>query len=162
MSQKNYRAWNKGQSNNLDWLRRQLSCGSTTSGCIIWPFGKARGYGQIGIGNRKIAKAHRVMCEMAHGPAPTPKHEAAHSCGNRSCVNPAHLSWKTRPNNQAESVAMGRYYTGGRRGKLGRENALKIRDLKGKLSQDKIAEKFGVTHSTVAKIHRGEIWRDAV
>lgn len=45
------------------------------------------------------------------------------------------------------------------RAKLTPQQAIEIRSLKGNLSQDKIAERFGVSHSTVAKIHRGELWR---
>ena len=129
--------------------------------CLEWPFSKIRGYGQLTIGKNKIRKAHRLMCELAHGSPPSPKHEAAHSCGNHGCVNPKHLRWKTRAESQAESVAMGRYYRSGRVGAEGRDRAIQIRALKGRLSQNKIAEKFGVTHSTVAKIHRGETWRNA-
>jgi hypothetical protein len=99
------------------------------------------------------------MCELAHGDPPSTKHEAAHSCGNHSCVNPRHLAWKTRSENQLDSVAMGRVYRGGRRGKLNRAFAERIRRLKGKLSQDQIAKMFDVTHGTVAKIHRGEMWK---
>lgn len=142
---------------NLEWLRGKVA--TVSNDCLVWPFAKVRGYGQVTVGENKIKKAHRLMCEMANGKAPTLKHEAAHSCGNRSCVNPGHLAWKTRPKNQAESVAMGRYYSAGRVGKGGIERARKILSLKGRLSQDKIAAKFGVTHSTVAKIHRGETWR---
>lgn len=150
---------NKGKSLGLAWLREHAQF--TGHDCLLWPFGKARGYGQVtaGNGDKRILKAHRVMCGMAHGEPPTPKHEAAHSCGNHGCVNPNHLSWKTRAENQAESVAMGRKYTGGRAGPLGAYNARTILGLKGKLSQDRIAEMFRVSHSTVAKIHRGELWK---
>lgn len=149
---------NEAKETNLDWLLGHVR--HTGDECLLWPFGKVRGYGQMSIGTKKIKKAHRVMCQLAHGPGPTPKHEAAHKCGNRACVNPMHLSWKTRSENQAESVAMGRFWSGGKRGKLNREQAVQIRALKGRLSQTKIAEQFGVTHSNVAKIHRGELWRD--
>jgi hypothetical protein len=106
-----------------------------------------------------MTKAHREMCRLAHGEPPTPKHEAAHSCGSHACINPNHLSWKTRSENQMDSVRAGRVYRGGRRGKLNRNLADRIRRLKGKLTQDEIAQMYEVTHSTVAKIHRGELWK---
>lgn len=127
--------------------------------CLRWPMGTNRGYGQVCIGGATVRKAHRVMCELAHGSPPTQKHEAAHICGNHFCVNPRHLAWKTRKENQLDSVRMGRMYRGGRGGKLNRKNADRIKRLKGKLSQDQIAKMFDVTHSTVAKIHRGELWK---
>lgn len=143
---------------HLDWLfERRKHDGDD---CLLWPFSTSRGYGQVKAWD-KIRKAHRVMCTIAHGPSTDPTHEAAHSCGNTRCVNPKHLSWKSRPANQADSVAMGRFYNGGRRGKLDRDRANQIRALKGTLSQNEIAARFGVTFSTVAKIHRGELWRDA-
>lgn len=143
---------------NLDWLFDNRT--HDGDGCLLWPFSLSRGYGTVKAWG-KIRKAHRVMCILAHGPSVMPDYEAAHSCGNRQCVNPRHLSWKTRADNQADSVAMGRFYNGGRRGKLGRARALEIRALKGVMSLDEIADRYGVTFSTVAKIHRNEIWKDA-
>lgn len=146
----------KGKGVTAAWLRAHVSFDG--NGCLEWPFSRSRGYGHLKYGN-KIMKAHRQICILAHGKPPTPKHEAAHSCGNHGCVNRNHISWKTRRKNQAQSVAMGRFYRNGRGGTLNRADATEIRALKGQLSQDKIAAKFNVTHSTIAKIHRGEIWK---
>src|SRR5690606_7588220 len=66
-----------------------------TDECILWPFSKsAKGYGRARWKGRD-SNAHRIVCELVHGKPPTPKHEAAHLCGNRACVNPGHLQWKT-------------------------------------------------------------------
>lgn len=153
--------WTKGKSNALNWLRSHVLYEGDD--CLIWPFGTSRGYGQVKADGR-IRKPHRVMCEWVNGSPPTDKHEAAHSCGNghRGCVNPNHLSWKTRAENHADAIAHGTAHMnklGVPRAKLSLTQALEIRSLKGNLSQDKIAERFGVSHSTVAKIHRGELWR---
>lgn len=44
----------------------------------------------------------RVMCEVIHGPAPTPEHEASHLCeDNWLCVCPDHLIWETKKENIA-------------------------------------------------------------
>lgn len=126
--------------------------------CILWPFSKCRGYGSLKY-DGKIRKAHRVMCQLVHGDPPSARHEAAHSCGNHACINRNHIRWRTRPQNQRESVDMGRFYNLGRNGKLCRAEALEIRALKGTVSQDKIAAQFGISHSNVAKIHRNEIWK---
>lgn len=146
----------------LNWLRAHVL--HEGDDCLIWPFSSTRGYAQVPI-DGKVHKAARIMCEWVHGKPPSPKHEAAHSCGNGSkkCVNPNHLSWKTRAENHADAIAHGTaYFTGagsGKRAKLTPMQALEIRSLKGNLSQDKIAARFGVSHSTIAKIHRGELWR---
>jgi hypothetical protein len=45
----------------------------------------------------------RVTCTIFHGPAPTPQHEAGHTCPggeNELCHNPAHLQWMTRHENE--------------------------------------------------------------
>lgn len=147
----------EGAGSGIEWLRAHV--GHRGCECLPWPKSKSRGYGQVATGHSKVEKAHRVMCELVYGPPPTPGLEAAHSCHNRGCVNPDHLSWETRPDNQNQSVDVGRCYRDGRNGRLNRERAEQIRALKDELSQDKIALQFGVTHSTVAKIHRNEIWR---
>lgn len=51
----------------------------------------------------KVLIATRVVLEWNKGPAPTPLHEAGHTCpdGEESlCVNPAHLEWQTRTENE--------------------------------------------------------------
>ncbi len=151
----------KGKSVALNWLRGHVL--HEGDECLIWPFSSTRGYAQVKYEGR-IQKAARIMCGWIHGDPPTPKHEAAHSCGNgdKGCVNPKHLSWKTRAGNHADAFAHGTAYVNQRgvpRAKLTPSQAIQIRSLKGNLSQDKIAKLYGVSHSTVAKIHRGELWR---
>lgn len=43
--------------------------------------------------------------------------------------------------------------------KLDHTKAHQILELKGKLNQRQIGEKFGVTQATVSRIHAGKIWR---
>lgn len=83
------------------WLRKHV--GHTGAECLIWPYARGRdGRGRIA---RDIApQAHRAMCILAHGPAPTPDHLAAHTCGrgHDGCVNPLHLYWATHAQNAAD------------------------------------------------------------
>lgn len=128
--------------------------------CLTWPFGKAlNGYGLMRHDDR-TQYVHRLACERVHGPAPTPKHEAAHSCGNRACVNPHHLSWKTRVGNQADRLLHGTHNRGERQGshKLTEADVHRIRHLEGRLSQTNIADRFGIAPSTVNNIHSGKRW----
>lgn len=115
--------------------------------CVIWPFSRPTGYGML-VHNGKSFYAHRFMCEIAHGPAPTPQHQAAHSCGNghNGCVNPRHLSWQTNSENQLERR---RHGTNGTRSKLTPEQVLEIRRLKGVKSELELAKMFGVSRSTI-------------
>lgn len=62
-------------------------------GCWPW-LGKpdSYGYGRISEGGRggRMLRAHRVSWEVHVGPIPD-DHTIDHLCGNKRCVNPAHL-----------------------------------------------------------------------
>ncbi len=144
----------RGKSRTYDFLTEHV--GYADDGCLIWPFSCDRhGYGHIGIGG-KVHRTHRVMCEMAHGAAPSPDHHAAHSCGNRRCVNPKHLSWRTPSQNQFDRREQGtvNYAWWGNRGKLTEADKRRIVTLKGKHPQYVIAKMCGVSSHTVRRVHR--------
>jgi len=60
-----------------------------TDGCWLWIGAKANGYGRVAF-NGKVAGAHRVSYEMAHGPIPVGL-QLDHLCRTRACVRPDHL-----------------------------------------------------------------------
>lgn len=130
--------------------------------CLIWPFGTdGHGYGVLYIDGKR-AGAHRYVCELAHGAPPTPKHEAAHSCGHGKdgCVNRNHLLWKTRIENQADRLEHGTHNRGTRQGgaKLTEDDVREIIALKGIEMQRNLAERFGVRRTTIASIQQGRNW----
>lgn len=118
--------------------------------CLPWPFSKD---GRVGRGSLtyrgKNYWAHRLMCEMAHGAPPTPKHQAAHNCGkgHYGCVNPRHLEWKTNSENQIDRAKNGNALrnTNGPRSVLTPAQQAEIVALKGRMTQVAIAAKFGVS-----------------
>jgi hypothetical protein len=145
----------------LTWLEdRHLHIGEE---CLAFPFLRnGNGYGRVTYGGQRIG-AHRAMCILAHGEPPTPKHEAAHSCGkgHEGCVNPGHLRWATRVENLADRVE----HNGGNRGsrhgnaKLSAEVVIAIRRrLAAGEAQASIAVDCQIEQSTVSKINRRVLW----
>lgn len=131
--------------------------------CLTWPYAKdAEGRARVNYGGRRSRLAHQVVCEATHGARPTPAHEAAHSCGNGhlACINPHHLRWATRLENESDKVQHGTSQHGARnhRAKLTPADVAEIRSLVGSASQRRIAQRFGVTQSAVSMIQRGQRW----
>lgn len=132
--------------------------------CLPWPYSKMdTGYGLVkGEGPRLLA--HREMCRLANGEPPTPKHEAAHSCGNGhlGCVNPKHLRWDTHQGNMADVVAHGTHTRGERQPthKLTEGEVLEVRAMyaAGDVSQAELARNFGVGQAQIGRIIRRERW----
>lgn len=131
--------------------------------CWKWPLSGDKGYGQVVIKKKRFT-AHRLVCERVHGPAPTAKHEAAHTCGkgHEGCVNPHHLVWKTHKENEADKHLHGTVQRGERNGasKL-TENSIreiKARYAAGGISQEALGKQYGVGQAQVARILSGQRW----
>jgi hypothetical protein len=94
---------------------------------------------------------------------PTKKHHAAHGeCHERACCNPAHLSWKTHAENQADKKRDGTHIQGERqwRAKLTEEQVrlFKLLDGHPELSMPDHARFFGVNRTTLYSIRSGANW----
>lgn len=149
----------KGQNRPLDWLHAHASYEGDW--CLIWPFNRVRGYGQLFTnidGSKRAHYAHRFMCELVNGPPPTPKHHAAHTCnrGDDGCVHPKHLVWKTPSENMLDKRKTGIYYRDGRHRKLTDADVLQIRSLAGSATHDELADMFGVSRRNVGMIIAGQ------
>ena len=72
--------------------------------CLLWPFPcVSSNYPQMRhLG--KACRAHRVVCEMIHGPSNL---QVRHLCGNKMCVSPHHLVWGTSKENAADRLLHG-------------------------------------------------------
>lgn len=131
--------------------------------CLIWPFARLdRGYAMMRTRGRSN-RASKVLCEDVNGPPPSPKHEAAHSCGNGhlGCVTKKHLSWKTPSENQADRVIHGTDSRGEKNGysKLDQDKVREICALKGSLTNRQIAKNYGISTTTVSEIQLGRSWK---
>lgn len=152
---------NKGKGKVVTWLRENASHAGTN--CLKYPFfiNPKLGYAQFGL-DGKILYAHRFMCELKRGPAPSPQHEAAHTCGNAhmGCINPNHLEWKTHQENAQDRLRHGNYNNrkGQPRFLLNEDQARQIFELKGIKTQFELADMFGVSRCTISSIHTGRGW----
>ena len=146
----------------LEWLKAHVNYDG--DGCLTWPLScDSHGYAQVGVGDAKVRKAYQVMCELVRGPRP-PGKEATHSCGRGKfgCVDPQHLNWKTRSENQFDSVDHGTHWRAGKatpRYKITAQEAVEIRVLGDYLTQVEIGLIFCISHRNVGKILRGVTWR---
>ncbi|KSV78869.1 hypothetical protein N182_18690 [Sinorhizobium sp. GL2] len=137
-------------------------------GC--WPWLGAiskNGYGSFKfLGSPE--SAHRMSFRIAYGRFPASDMLVRHSCDNRWCVNPAHLSEGTVADNSRDMVERGRSYrcdmTGERNhaAKLSKKDvaAIKIRIARGETNIS-IAEDYPVGHAMISKIRTGRFWRRA-
>lgn len=139
----------KGKS--AAWLLDQIAFDGPE--CLIWPFSTdGDGYGQFAL-DGKFLKAHRWMCEQINGPPPTPKHYAAHECGNgmKGCVHPKHLRWKTSSENAIDRRKHGRPEGAkGTRTRLMPSQIEAIRKAKGTISKRSLAKLLGISPGSIA------------
>lgn len=139
---------------------REVAVPHSGEGCLVWPFARnSAGYGNIML-DGWFQTVSRVVCEQVNGLPPSDAHEAAHLCGkgHEGCVSGGHLRWAPHAENQADMYKHGTVLLGLRNpgGKLSDEEVAEIRSLIGRVSQQKIAEKFGVTQTLISRIKLGK------
>ena len=128
--------------------------------CIVWPqhWSSVGGYGLIN-NKGKMVTAHRLALSLATGvPLDDPRHAAHGPCHNTRCVNPSHLSWKTRSENQQDRLRDGTDARGENHGqaKLTEQQVLEIRESSD--TGKALAEKFGIGETQVSRIKLRKKW----
>lgn len=134
---------------------------SETDECIEWPFAKSDGYGFIRLPDGTTTNAHRLVCRLSHGEAPSEGLQAAHSCGNRGCCNPRHIRWATAHENAADKHLHGTVCRGEDNpfSRLTEPEVLAIREMRARGTAVRaISELFGIDSSYVGRIARGKVW----
>lgn len=134
----------------------------TAEDCLIWPFPFPRNARPHMNRDGRTVSVSRFVCELIYGPAPSPTHQAAHSCGkgDKGCVNPKHLRWATPRENCADMLDHGTRLCGELHpsAKLSEADVLAIRKFKGKMTRPAIARMFGVSRAAIDRIFSGRAW----
>jgi hypothetical protein len=118
---------------------------------------------KITVNGQGRSRVTRYVCEKVNGPPPTPKHEAAHHCGNGhwGCVTPRHLYWATSKENHADAIRHGTTARGERNvnAKLKASDIPAIRSLIAQgVSQCEVGRRYGVSNTAVWQIVRSRSW----
>ena len=126
--------------------------------CLRWPFGFRNKYPRIWTAKYGPVGVHQYICQAVNGPRPNPEYHAAHNCGNKWCVNPAHVRWATPAENNADKIIHGTAQRGERHpnARLRKEDVIEIR-LSAK-SDALLARKFDVTVQCINQIRSGKSW----
>ncbi len=125
--------------------------------CILWT-GKrtARGYGQRTV-DGKVQYVHRLAYVAANGLllCDIKELKVCHTCDIPSCYNPEHLFLGTQKDNMLDCAQKDRTS----RAKLTNAQAVEIRQLyvPGLVTQQQLADTYGVTRSAIGYITRGEV-----
>ena len=135
------------------------------SDCWKWKSAfTTNGYGFFWVGGKKRSEyAHRVSYTLANGNLDKDSH-VMHSCDNKWCVNPKHLSAGSHLDNMRDAMSKNRsgcLHQHGSRNPVAKVTELsvqRIRIVGNALTQNRLAELISVSRENVGQIKRGTTW----
>lgn len=124
------------------------------------------GYGYVSLsidGRMRKRMVAKLVCEAFHGPAPSPRHQAAHGDGNRTRNVPSNLSWKTPKDNIADKYLHGTMPSGTKNPKAKLTDDI-VADMRrkvrsGEATQQSFIDALGVSSTTVRNAIIGKTWK---
>ena len=127
--------------------------------CLIWPFAlNKQGYPRIKWNGHSNVAAHTLMCELAHGRRPAERPEVAHSCGNPACINPNHLRWASRVENEMDKLRHGTE-TWGEKHPQAIFTVEQVRSIyRDARSANAIAREYKCSTNAILRIKKGRTW----
>ncbi len=139
---------------------------SHPNGCWLWmneTCGKT--HGTVNYKGYRTG-AHRIAWILTKGPIPEGK-VLMHACDNGICVNPDHLKIGTQHDNMLDMWAKGRgknpVLKGEKHGmaQVTAEQVIEIRNsyATGTISQQALADRYGLGQTQVGRIIHGETWK---
>ena len=132
-----------------------------TETCWLWTGSCIKCHGQFNYNGKNIL-AHRFSWLLAGNTIPEGQcilHAPHIICGNKNCVNPAHLRVGTQAENMHDRIADGTSIRGTKHhsNKLNEEQVREIRRRYDE-NQTRLAEEFGVSHRTIRYIISRKTW----
>lgn len=95
---------------NLGRIRRAKSGRTTRKNRVLRPSATKSGHLTTTLNDhprKRTARINRIVCEVWHGPPPTPQHEAAHLNGDPMDNRPENLAWTTHRENEHHKTLHG-------------------------------------------------------
>jgi hypothetical protein len=131
--------------------------------CWEWQFTKTKaGYGTVNYKSERTT-AHRIAYKLTKGEIPQGL-IVMHSCDNRACCNPAHLSIATQKENIHDMIKKGR--SGDCRNFGKNHGGSKVTEAIAKeilkqysetaISQQRLSEIYGISQTHISRLIRGE------
>jgi hypothetical protein len=134
-----------------------------TDTCWLWTGSlNDRGYGNFGF-NGKVDKSHRVSWLLSGNTIPEGDiicHAPHEICGNRHCVNPAHLRVGTQVENMNDRIADGTIARGIKHGsnKLTEEQVRAIRANPENKTHAALAREYRVSSTHIRRVISRKKW----
>lgn len=130
---------------------RFLSKVYASGDCLLWGGNVINsGYGQFSYGKYKKITSHRASYLYFIGDDLTSKDIVMHSCDNKLCVNPKHLSKGTQLQNIQDCIKKNRKVSPCKMSKNDKEDCFKL-FLSGK-TKDELAKKYNVSRGWISQI----------
>lgn len=147
---------------SLGRVRRAASGSGAVPGRIMSLQTDVNGYACLRLslaGTVKNKKVGRLVCAAFHGPAPTPRHHAAHLDGDKTNNAASNLAWATPAENEAHKRDHGTHPAGSKHGcsKVDEDAVKQIRSAEGTLLE--IGKQFGLSQAAVSRIRNRVNWQ---